>query len=265
MRRPGYAIVLCLLWLAAAGCARVDPGIRPSPPPALTLITWNMDAGRGDLPALVGERVRGPYVLLLQEADETAVRQFAARDGASLFFSPVRPDVPGSRGNAIVSTLPLENTQRIDLPQERQPRSAVAADVVLGGQRLFVVSAHLENRVSWWRGGLFSEDARGRQARALVERLPAGPGIVGGDMNTWLGVHEPAWRALLGRFPDTPDARHAPTFRDRLVLDHLFFDLPDGWSAEVAVVADRYGSDHHPVRGEVDPSYITATASAGTP
>jgi hypothetical protein len=40
-----------------------------------------------------------------------------------------------------------------------------------------------------------------------------------------------------------------PTFRDRLVLDHLFFDLPDGWRAERRVVADRYRSDHHPVLG----------------
>src|SRR5687767_8325295 len=132
----GYAIVPCLLWLAATGCARVDPALRPSPPPALTLITWNLDTARGDLAALVGELVRGPYVLLLQEADEAGLQRFAAREGASLFFSPVRPGVPGSRGNAIVSTLPLENPRRIDLPQERQPRSAVAAEIVLAGQRL---------------------------------------------------------------------------------------------------------------------------------
>ena len=65
-----------------------------------------------------------------------------------------------------------------------------------------------------------------------------------------LGPDEPAWRALIARFPDTPDEPE-PTFRDRLVLDHLFFDLPDGWKVIRQVVRDRYGSDHHPVVASV--------------
>jgi len=32
-----------------------------------------------------------------------------------------------------------------------------------------------------------------------------------------------------------------------IVLDHLFFDLPDGWSVTRRVLKDAYGSDHHPV------------------
>jgi endonuclease/exonuclease/phosphatase (EEP) superfamily protein YafD len=31
------------------------------------------------------------------------------------------------------------------------------------------------------------------------------------------------------------------------VLDHLFFDLPAGWTATRRVIKDAYGSDHHPV------------------
>jgi hypothetical protein len=65
-----------------------------------------------------------------------------------------------------------------------------------------------------------------------------------------LGPDEPAWRMLLTRFPDTPD-RPGPTFRDRLVLDHLFFDLPDGWTVNRRVVDDKYGSDHHPVIADI--------------
>jgi predicted aspartyl protease len=49
------------------------------------------------------------------------------------------------------------------------------------------------------------------------------------------------------RFRDTPTDPPQPTFHDRLVLDHLFFDLPDGWMAIRRVVSDSYGSDHHPV------------------
>jgi hypothetical protein len=61
-----------------------------------------------------------------------------------------------------------------------------------------------------------------------------------------LGPAEPAWGTFLDRFPDTPP-RPEPTFRDRLVLDHLFLDLPAGWVASRQVIEERYGSDHHPV------------------
>ena len=112
---------------------------------------------------------------------------------------------------------------------------------------LFLVNVHLENRLVWWRA-LFSDNARGRQASALIAQIPEGAsGIVGGDLNTWLGPREPAWRALLARFPDTPRDQLQPTFKDRLVLDHLFFDLPDGWTVTRRVVTEAYGSDHHPV------------------
>jgi endonuclease/exonuclease/phosphatase family metal-dependent hydrolase len=193
-------------------------------------------------------------VLLLQEAMQgtgTDVMAFAQSRGLSVFFMPVLRSRERTSGNAIVSTRPLLDTRVVSLPQERQPRAAVAAEVELAGERLFVASAHLENRISWWRFGLFADNARGRQARALIDALPAGHGIAGGDMNTMLGPAEPAWRALLARFPDTPTDTPEPTFRDRLVLDHLFFDLPDGWAATRAVVEDRYGSDHHPVLGVV--------------
>jgi endonuclease/exonuclease/phosphatase (EEP) superfamily protein YafD len=52
---------------------------------------------------------------------------------------------------------------------------------------------------------------------------------------------------MLQRFRDTPRDPPQPTFHDRLVLDHLFFDLPDGWTVTRRVLKDAYGSDHHPV------------------
>jgi endonuclease/exonuclease/phosphatase family metal-dependent hydrolase len=162
-----------------------------------------------------------------------------------VFASPVR----GATGNAIISTIPLEDPRTIDLPRERQPRAAVVASVRVGGQPLLLVSTHLENRLGWLRG-LFGDRARGRQAEALIEGLPRGHGIVGGDFNTMLGPDEPALRLLLERFPDTPE-RPEPTFRDRLVLDHLFLDLPDGWGVTRRVIGDQYGSDHHPVVADI--------------
>lgn len=199
------------------------------------------------------------YLVLLQEVVEsrpTDVTTLARAKGLSSFFVPVLYQGEVMRGNAILSTKQLVDSRPIALPQERQPRTAVAAAIEVAGQRLFVVSAHLENRVSWYRGGLFSDNARGRQADVLLRALPSDqPGILGGDLNTWLGRNEPAWRAFDRRFADTPAELLSPTFRFRLVLDHLLFDLPAGWQASRRVLPDRYGSDHHPVMGVIRQSY----------
>jgi endonuclease/exonuclease/phosphatase family metal-dependent hydrolase len=223
-----------------------------------------MHAGAGDLSRLVSDLAAGrltpapaaDYVLLLQEAivngpsDPATV---AAQRRLNVIFDGVRTSASRTSGNALVSTLPLERPQRLTLPRERQPRAALVAMVKVAGVDLFVVNAHFENRVGWWRL-LFSDGARRRQADALVAQLPAGPGIAGGDLNTWLGRNEPAWKVMAERFPDTPSDSTGPTFRDRLVLDHLFFDLPDGWIAERQVATSGYGSDHRPVVGVITSS-----------
>jgi len=161
---------------------------------------------------------------------------------------PVREDGGQARGNAILSSLPILHPRTIPLPRERQPRAAAAASVDVAGRRLFVVSTHLENRAGWWTLGLFSDAARRRQVDVLLQVLPpGGPAILGGDFNTWLGPKEPAWQALVLRFGETPGVARTPTFGNRLILDHLFFDLPDDWRVASRVVPDAYGSDHHPV------------------
>jgi endonuclease/exonuclease/phosphatase family metal-dependent hydrolase len=258
-------LVIAALLLSSA-CAATRPPDLPTriagQDVVLAVVAWNMNAGRGDLPRLVDDLASGRltgvpvqrYVLLLQEAIEGSdhdVVRFGRARGLSAFFVPLWESDRGVSGNAIVSTSRLLNARAIELPRERRVRRAVAATVEVGGARLFTTSVHLENRLGWLRGGVFGDAARGRQAAALLNALPDGPGIVGGDLNTLLGPDEPAWQALESRFVDTPAHPLEPTFRDRLVLDHLFFDLPDGWHAAREVVADRYGSDHHPVLGVV--------------
>jgi endonuclease/exonuclease/phosphatase family metal-dependent hydrolase len=212
---------------------------------ALSRLIDDLEAG-----ALTGSRT-SDYVLLLQEfvdrSDDALIRSRTRE--LTLFTSPVRSPM----GNAIVSSVRLEEPRTIDLPRERQPRGAVVATIRLAREEFFVVSTHLENRLGWL-AGLFGDRARGRQAAALLKSLPArGHGVVGGDFNTMLGPDEPAWGAFLARFPDTPD-KPEPTFRDRLVLDHLFFDVPDGWTVTRRVIRDQYGSDHHPVIAEINGS-----------
>jgi endonuclease/exonuclease/phosphatase family metal-dependent hydrolase len=215
-----------------------------------------MHAGAGDLPRLLAELTTGrfsaigrvsEFVLLLQEARPEIV-DFATSEDLSVYYAPVN----SQRGNAIVSTFRLRDASTIELPRERQRRVAAVATIDVNGIALRVVTTHLENRVSWWRGGLFSETARQRQAEALIAALPKGqPTVVGGDFNVWLGRKEPAWRAMASRFPDGPTPLHNPTFRERLFLDEIFFDLPEHWTAERLAVEGTYRSDHHPVIGIV--------------
>lgn len=255
------AVVLSLLVTA---CATRSPVAQaPSPaPPALAVVTWNVHAGVGNLPRLVDDLTHGRitgtpvrnYVILLQETiagNQYDVVNFARERQLFAYFAPVRESDRGTSGNAIVTTeQPLE-ARTVVLPRIRRMRKAIVATFEIEGRPMFIANAHLENRLSWLVGGLFADKARGRQTQALLDVLPPGPGVVGGDLNTILGPDEPTLRMLNERFSDTPAARKVPTFHNRLVLDHLFFDLPDGWVATRQVIADRYDSDHHPVLGLV--------------
>lgn len=255
MRVSGIAVVAAFGLLGTTGCSIARVSTVPPAPVLITAITWNTHSGQGDLARLVADLERGhlsprprAYVLLLQEAAMDELAAIAAPRGWSVCFAAVRGTDDRARGNAIVSSVVLTDPRVVPLPRVRQSRTAATARVEIAGQPLFVASVHLENRVSWWRGGLLSDTARHQQAEGLLRALPAdSPGILGGDLNTWLGPNEPAWRALAGRFADTPDWPGSPTFGNRLVLDHVLMDLPEGWRVTRKVLADDYGSDHHPV------------------
>ena len=249
--------LVTVLWLAiSAGCAPVVPHTLPDRPALLAAVTWNMDAGRGDLARLVADLERGrlgiqspgAYLLLLQESATGEFEDIARPRHWATCFAPVRATGGQVRGNAIVFSRSLRNCRVVPLPRERQSRAAAVASIDLAGQELFAASTHLENRVAWWKGGLFSDSARQHQVEALLHAIPQrAPGILGGDFNTWLGPNEAAWRILVERFHNTREWSGPPTFADRLVLDHLFMDLPDGWRMARWVVRDNYGSDHQPV------------------
>lgn len=261
VRRHRALSVAAVAVVSMLGCVRARVDTTPAGRPVLAVVTWNMHAGRGDLRRLMDDLATGrltgtsipDFALLLQEAVPGGINDVTRIGRERHLFTAAAPVASRPHHvavNAILATQPLREVRAVDLPRERQPRGAVVASLHISTENMFLISAHLENRISWLRGGLFSDAARGRQAEALIRELPADRhGIAGGDMNTWLGPAEPAWQALLTRFPDTPPGRAAPTFHEKLVLDHLFFDLPEGWIATRAVVPERYGSDHHPVVG----------------
>jgi endonuclease/exonuclease/phosphatase family metal-dependent hydrolase len=200
--------------------------------------------------------------------DRIDIVETARRVGLSLYYVPSmsnrRDGATGAaedRGNAILSTLPLEDLGAIELPFEGQRRVALAATVE--GQtsagdpwELRVVSVHLDNRSTGTRLLRSLGAGRKRQAEALVEALAAPEAIVvGGDLNTWsMGMLEGALPVLERHFPLPEDHPREPTFATAaglggMRLDRLMFRLPAGMSANARRVESMYGSDHHPLLG----------------
>lgn len=192
----------------------------------------------------------------------------ARRNGLSLLYVPSMRNgdegaPPEDRGNAILSTLPLHDWEALELPMERQRRVAVAAraDLRVGtGERLpmVFVSVHLDHRSRWRRAYRSMGAGRSDQAQILVDRFDGVEAVlVGGDLNTWFGgSNEGAVRLLRKAFPLPelrPDSRTvvAPGFLPDLLLDHLFFRLPDPFVTSYRVIRASYGSDHRPVVGRV--------------
>ena len=226
---------------------------------ALSIVTWNVNKGRGELARFIDDFVAGrltptpvrDFMILLQETidgnENDAVALARSRNLYS-YYDPVLPSERGMSGNAIISTLPLADIRSIPLPASRHTRKALASMVELDGVKMFAICAHLENRTRLLNTfGIFSDSIRRKQADVLLANIPSGHGFLGGDFNTWFGPREPALKEIRKRFTSTPHEGPEPTYEDHLVLDHLFFDLPDQWEAVREVVKDRYASDHHPV------------------
>lgn len=253
---------------------------------ALIVANWNIALGNGDVIRLVrdlrAESPGTPIVLLLQEAfrsgddiplkpDAPAFASFLgssepAREideisralGFAMYYVPsMRNGTPDryreDRGNAILSSIPLEDLVAIELPFEHQRRVALAARVggtTTGGKpwRLQLATVHLDNIVGARHGWIGGEYGRARQARGLREALAGDdPQLLAGDFNTWFGFADQAYRETARAYPQTQATDKRRTFRGILRLDHVFYRLPEGWRADVRRAESNYGSDHHPL------------------
>lgn len=267
----------------------------------IAIVTWNVHVGSGDIGDLVARLRRGEFtggkpiehfVLLLQEAyrRDPAVpslipRGFPAPDriaaainrapdiakvanalGVSVFYVPaMRNGLTAvdaeDRGNAILSTLDLHDLVVVELPMERQRRTAAVANVRAtasdGSQWLLrVANVHLDTALAITRGGPFA--ARRRQVHALVDALRSAeevPTVLAGDFNTWWGAGEPALNVLRSAFPQTPRTPNLQTWEGPLglhaQLDYMFIRGPlDG--VRVQRLPSRFGSDHYPLLAVID-------------
>lgn len=202
-------------------------------------------------------------------ADIVAV---ARHHGLSLRYSPSmrNGNHASDRGNAILSNVRLDDARAFLLPYVRQRRVAVSARLA-GHAELAFVSAHLDTHGQPRAPGRLRRSfggGRAAQARALARALhDMSPSVVlGADLNTVLGMSDPAIRELVaaGLHPARRRGNWRHTFHTpfRLLLDHVLYRSGNGRIAHAEVTrldeapADRsrgvFGSDHHPLLARID-------------
>jgi endonuclease/exonuclease/phosphatase family metal-dependent hydrolase len=277
----------------------------------LTLVSWNIHVGGGDLSRFIDDLQKGHltngepvehFAILLQEVFRqnssvpvnippyantgnsihvttpeglrVDIITIAQEQGLELFYVPSmrngrqeNTNASEDRGNAILSTIPLSRPIAVELPLERQRRTAIAANIA-GitpaniSWKIQLIDVHLENRTNglmFFRG--FSQ-ARLNQITALLKILPDEKiAVMAGDFNTWFReAREPSIKYAEKFFNRRGEGsgsaslkalrKRYPLFPDRLV-DYLFFRIPDNWYITYYCVEDYYGSDHYPLIAQI--------------
>jgi endonuclease/exonuclease/phosphatase family metal-dependent hydrolase len=238
--------------------------------PDLPLIVLAQEAFRSDptVPA-VSQGGQAGRVLVAGLGPQEDVVETARALGLSLRYAPsMRNSLDRSdRGNAILSSLPLEHAQAIELPLVLQRRVAVSARVSLAGTGLRVVSAHLDPRGPpghRWLG----VSGRAVQTRHLLSSVTDDTVLLGADLNLGRGRYERAWRLLaeagftFGVPAALPRWRHTYHALPRLVLDYVLIRDRVGTVRQGRIhrldehPRDRgprvFGSDHHPLLARID-------------
>jgi endonuclease/exonuclease/phosphatase family metal-dependent hydrolase len=267
---------------------------RPPRLDELVVVSWNAHLAEGQLTELIADLRAGRhtggtpvehFVLLLQELyrrgnevppfvssarsayaikarnpNAPDARDYAARLQLAVAYVPSMRNghqMLEDRGNAIISTEPLEDLFAFELPFERQRRVAAGAAITVetedGPQRLQLIDAHLEPLAAPSSLWLFRNPRR-RQVAALLdlvqqprfERDSVGT-VLGGDFNTIQGgAREDAYRRARAwsHSLDLEDQRSTHMLGR---LDYIFARLASGWRVDTTRITEKYGSDHHPV------------------
>ncbi len=195
----------------------------------------------------------GADILALQEADT----RFGTRTGL-LDLESLRRDlgliaVPleragaahGWHGNLLfVRNALVQEVHQLRLPG-LEPRGALVTDLVIAGQPLRIVNAHL---------GLLPA-SRAAQARALIDKisqLEGRPTLLLGDLNEWRGAGA-ALQTLARHFRIAQPYPSFPSRYPLLALDRMMVS-PPGELLEVAThdsLLARRASDHLPIKARL--------------
>jgi len=187
------------------------------------------------------------------------IQTLARSLGLALFYAPSmrngreRPgERPEDRGNAILTTFGFDSLQVVTLPFERQRRAALVAEIRIPsgagpGAPLRVASLHLDV----WPAlvpSLLDGKRRLRQSEAFARALDSDdtPVLAGADLNS-ISPGDPQVRYFRARWPGMVPPGRCRT-HGIFCTDHLFASAVPGWElGPYRILADRYGSDHHPL------------------
>jgi endonuclease/exonuclease/phosphatase family metal-dependent hydrolase len=150
---------------------------------------------------------------------------------------------PGRWGIAVLTRLPVEDHQEIDLGRLRRDRARRGALLlrldVGGGHVLTVVGTHMTH-LSYGSPLQFT-----RLRRLLAPLVGDGPAVLVGDMNLWgppVAALMPGWRRIVR-------GKTWPAWRPHSQVDHILARGPvRALRGEVLPMA---GSDHRPVRAHL--------------
>ncbi len=191
----------------------------------------------------------------LQEIDTHFYRNgnqvecLARTTGLEVVHGPTRRNENGHYGNALLTSLPVSEVRRIDLSVGggREPRGALDVDLLIKGQKVRVIVAHL---------GLNIFERR-IQVKRLLDIFCAERDrmeIMLGDFNEWIPVGKPlCW--VNSFFGKPPSFRTFPSFMPVLPLDRIWLrplDALIGMSV-CRTSLSRVASDHLPVKAVVVP------------
>lgn len=232
----------------------------------LRVVSYNIHHGQGMDGKMNLERIakvlaaQKPDLIALQEVDKNCKRsgkQDIARKLAELLgmeyrFGKAINLQGGEYGNAILSKLPIKESQNHPLPKSSEPRAALEVVVEHNGQPLSFVSLHLERN---------SGTQRNNQVKALVDIFSKRKHgvILAGDFNAarWAEpmklVQEGGWKLL-----EKNDGKDIRTFHGekkradsateaRVEIDYVATRGLKVKSVQHGVVPEKMASDHRPV------------------
>jgi endonuclease/exonuclease/phosphatase family metal-dependent hydrolase len=159
-------------------------------------------------------------VVALQEvqsrhAEPDALEFLAAETGMTGIPGITMFRQDGSYGNALLTRMPLLETQPIDLSfPRREPRGAIDVTVAARGERLRIVATHLGLRPAERRHQIDLLLAR-------IDRDDPTPTALMGDLNEWFLWGRPL-RRLHRRFGETPAPPTFPSRRPLFALDRMW-------------------------------------------
>jgi endonuclease/exonuclease/phosphatase family metal-dependent hydrolase len=157
----------------------------------------------------------------------------------------------GDMGVALLSRVPLENVERIDLPWHEcpwRPRTAMAASIQMSGQTVRIFNVHIDPH------GPLDNQHQQTEAVLAIAQQHTGPSIVMGDFNTLSRQKAAEIRKLMESHDyATPFPTDIPTWRGAGVMR-----FHADWIFGRGITFKRWGvakplnvSDHWPIWAEI--------------